>query len=165
MRPTDIGLGNPRAKTPGPYRVQITHCGDYLGPVKRTFLRSGSFGRSRRFDQYREWERRTGPVGPGSYSLFYTPKHGSVRISPPHIQRTGTYVSGNLIVYDPDLDHLRRDWSPVTRKSRKKSHRKDFEDTSIVQATLPDLHRPKTHSQLRRQRTSSAVNSISKSPV
>lgn len=168
MRPTDIGLANPRAKTPGPYRVLTTHFGDYLGPVHRSFLRSGSFTRSRRFDQYRDLERRTGPVGPGSYSTSYTPKQagGHIRISPLRLQRPGAYVTGHLIVCDPDLERWNQRLSPTRSKSKKKGLRKEggIESLTPEQTKLhfPDLDRPETRTHLRRYRTNSGLTASTK---
>ena len=169
MRPTDIGLANPRAKTPGPYKVLTTYFGDYLGPVHKSFLRSGSFTRSRRFDQYLEWERRTGPVGPGSYSTIYTPKQagGHIRISPLHAQRAGAYVTGHLIVNDPDLERWNSRISPARSKSKKRSQRKEGElelspAPDLTSLHFPELSRPKTRTRLRRYRTNSSLTAATK---
>lgn len=119
MRPTELGIGIPSTKTPGPYyRVRSTNQGDLLGPWKRSFLRTSSFSRSQRFGQYEEMARRTGAVGPGAYSLSLGYSGGKVRISPPHPRRPGLYISGNLLVCDPALGP-----SPVKKRSFSKSCR------------------------------------------
>ena len=118
MRPTELGLGIPSTKTPGPYGVRTTNQGDLLGPWKRSFLRASSFSRSQRFGQYEELARRTGVVGPGSYSLNLGQSGARVRISPPHPRKPGLYVSGNLLVCDPALVQ-----SPAKRRGFSKSYR------------------------------------------
>ena len=118
MRPTELGIGIPSTKTPGPYRVRSTNQGDLLGPWKRSFLRASSFSRSNRFGQYEELARRTGAVGPGSYSLSLGYSGGNVRISPPHPRKPGLYISGNLLVCDPALGS-----SPAKKRSLSKSYR------------------------------------------
>ena len=93
MRPTELGLPIPRAKTPGPYSVLITNQGNPLGPNRRSFLRASSFSRSQRFSQYHELARRTGAIGPGAYSVAVHETGGKVRISPARTRKPGFYVS------------------------------------------------------------------------
>ena len=125
MRPTQIGLPIPTQKTPAPYAVQSTNRGDSLGPNKKSFARKGSFSKDQRFSQYREMAKRTGPIGPGAYALAGGPQTScKVRFSPPRQQKPGFYMSGNLVVFDPDFDGF------LSRSSSKKKDRvRDFSHT------------------------------------
>lgn len=105
MRPTQIGLRLPTQKTPAPYAVQSTNRGDLLGPNLRSFSRKGSFSKDARFLQYKEWARRTGPIGPGAYRLERRSESAcKVRLVPPKSTGFGLYMVGNLMVHDPDFD-------------------------------------------------------------
>ena len=125
MRPTQIGLPIPTQKTPAPYAVQMTTRGDSLGPNKKSFSRKGSFSKDKRFAQYKELARRTGPIGPGSYAVNSRSQTSfKVRLSPSRQQKPGSYVSGNLVVFDPDLDVF------LSKScSKKKDRRRDFSQT------------------------------------
>jgi hypothetical protein len=139
MRPTQIGLPLPTQKTPAPYAVQSTNRGDALGPNLRTFARKGSFSKCARFSQYKEWARRTGPIGPGAYAVNVRSSSScKVRFTPPSKQAgAGLYMVGSLQVHDPDFDGcLVRS---VTSKQTTKPRFRSLALTKSFFAMEPDL--------------------------
>jgi len=163
MRPTQIGLGLPTQKTPAPYAVQSTNRGDTLGPNRPSFARKGSFSKCARFSQYKEWARRTGPIGPGAYALGGRPTSScKVRFTPPPKQAgAGLYMVGSLLVHDPDFDGCM-----VRSVTHKHTAKPRFQSLALTksffpqESDLPKLPRPHLRRRLKSRSTTPAKSTV-----
>jgi hypothetical protein len=115
MRPLHFGLKSPKERTPGPYTLLVTTEGAHFNILDKPSSRSGTLGKSERFQEYVTLSRRTGrKIGPGSY----VNDGSSTRRSPrckvkmkPNYSPTGTaasYMVGNMLVFDQTWNELTR---------------------------------------------------------
>jgi hypothetical protein len=147
MRPLHIGLKSPKERTPGPYTLLVTTEGAHFNILDKPSSRSGTIGKSERFQEYVTLSRRTGrKIGPGSY----VNDGSSTRRSPrckvkikPNYSPTGTaasYMVGNMLVFDQTWNELRRNL-PGLKSRSKPSSRSSRQSRSKIKPLLDSSRR------------------------